>query len=66
MNATINGTPRELPDGMTLDALLAELGLTGNGVAVAVNQRVVSRRTFPEHPLREGDDVEIVRAAAGG
>lgn len=66
MNATINGSPRELPEGTTLDALLAEIGLAASGIAVAVNQRVIPRGAFGGHTLREGDDVEIVRAVAGG
>ncbi|MGP6157234.1 MAG: sulfur carrier protein ThiS [Vulcanimicrobiaceae bacterium] len=66
MTATINGAPRELTEGTTLGGLLAELGLTTNGVAIAVNQRVIPRRTFADHPLQDGDAVEIVRAVAGG
>ncbi len=66
MKATINGSPREVPEGTTLESLVCELGLTASGIAVAVNARVVPRSTFTEHALREGDDVEIVRAVAGG
>ncbi|MFY9781610.1 MAG: sulfur carrier protein ThiS [Candidatus Baltobacteraceae bacterium] len=66
MNATVNGSPRELHAGITLGGLLAELGLAPDGIAVAVNGRVVPRRTFSEHALRDGDTVEIIRAVAGG
>ena len=67
MNATVNGEPRELPAGTTLAALLQELGFERrNGIAVAVNERVVRGATFDDHELCEGDAVEIIRAVAGG
>ena len=67
MNVAVNGRPRELRAGLTVVELLAELGLAAPaGIAVAVNARVVARHTFASHALREGDDVEIIRAVAGG
>ncbi len=38
----------------------------GKGIAIAVNDTVVSRSRWPEQQLREGDRVEIVRAVQGG
>lgn len=67
MTTTINGEPRDLADGQTLEMLLTALGIdTATGIAVAVNARVVRRGTFAEHTLRDGDAVEIIRAVAGG
>ena len=67
MNVAINGEPRELPGEPTLAALLVELGLTAPaGIAVAVNARVVARSAFASHALHDGDEVEIIRAVAGG
>ncbi|HTV72088.1 MAG TPA: sulfur carrier protein ThiS [Candidatus Acidoferrales bacterium] len=66
MRATINGTPRELADGVTLGELLAELGVPRVGVAVAVNETVVRGGSFDGVRLSDGDSVEIIRAVAGG
>ncbi len=66
MTATINGERRAVREGMTLADLLAELDLGTGGIAVAVNERVVRRTAFTEVSLRDGDDVEIIRAVAGG
>ncbi len=66
MTATVNGERRELPDGATVAQLLEALKLERNGIAVAVNERVVRGTAFEEAPLREGDVVEIIRAVAGG
>jgi sulfur carrier protein len=66
MRITVNGQPRELPDGATLAALLAALGLAGQRVAFEVNGAIVPRSARDAHPLRDGDKVEVVTAIGGG
>ncbi len=67
MTATINGEPRDLAEGQTLEMLLHSLGIdAATGIAIAVNARVVRRGAFADHTLRDGDAVEIIRAVAGG
>ncbi len=63
---TVNGTCRELADGLTLGSLLRELGVAPSGIAVAVNERVVRRGSLEGHELHDGDVIEIIRAVAGG
>jgi sulfur carrier protein len=66
MKATINGMLRELPDELTVGALLELLGSSRQGVAVACNDRVVRRSEYELQQLRDGDRVEIIAAVAGG
>ena len=67
MNALVNGAPREVAEGSTVAHLLRDLGVEAPvGVAVAVNACVVRRGAFEEHLLREGDEIEIIRAVSGG
>jgi sulfur carrier protein len=66
VKATINGKARELPDGLTVGALLEILGTSRTGVAVARNDRVVRREQYDLHPLDDGDRIEIIKAVAGG
>ncbi|MGA8533163.1 MAG: sulfur carrier protein ThiS [Candidatus Tumulicola sp.] len=66
MKATINGVPRDLPDGLTIGGLLELLGTTASGIAVARNRRVVRRGEYGSDRIVEGDHVEIIKAAAGG
>jgi sulfur carrier protein len=66
VKATINGRLRELPDELTVAALLELFGSARNGVAVACNDRVVRRAEYATQRLRDGDRVEIIEAAAGG
>ena len=66
MKATINGEIRELPDGMTMERLLAHIKAPERGIAVAKNDRVVRRAAFAQEIVEDGDRVEIIRAVAGG
>jgi len=66
MQVTINGEVREIPDGMTVAALLAHLGVKAPRVAVEVNETVVIRAEHASRVLHAGDGVEIVAFVGGG
>ena len=63
---TVNGEPREVPDGATVSALLESLNIPTTGVAVEVNQAIVRRARHGEVRLSAGDRVEIVTFVGGG
>lgn len=64
MNITINGEVEVHPVPATLLVVLE--GRAGPGTAVAVNGRVIPRLLHREHPVHEGDALEIVTAVQGG
>lgn len=66
MKLTVNGEPREVPDGATVLALLEQLGIVRERVAVEVNLEIVRRARHGEHQLQPGDQVEIVSFVGGG
>ena len=68
MNVVVNGEPRELDAGATVQAVLAALELPGGerGVAVAVDAEVVPRGEWRARELSEGARVEVLRAIQGG
>jgi thiamine biosynthesis protein ThiS len=66
MKVTVNGKPMELPEGLTIDELLTNLGVRREYTAVAVNREVTPRHRYAQAVLREGDKVEIVRPMGGG
>ncbi|MBB4915927.1 sulfur carrier protein ThiS [Streptosporangium saharense] len=66
MNVTINGTAHELPQGATVALAVRRLTETMSGVAVAVNDEVVSRGAWDSTPLAEADRVEVLTAVQGG
>ena len=66
VTATVNGEPQQLPDGITVAALLEHLGVRGDRVAVERNGAVVKRARHAEERLADGDVLEIVSFVGGG
>jgi sulfur carrier protein len=66
MTVTVNGDQRELPDGATVDELVAATTVLVSGVAAAVNGDVVPRGSWAATVLRDGDHIEVVTAVQGG
>ncbi len=62
----VNGKSRSLPVPPTVSALLVELGLKRDGVAVAVNRSVLPRSRHDGHILEDGDRIEVIQAVGGG
>jgi len=62
---TINGEPREVADGLTVAALVTQLGVGGR-VAVELNGEVLRQAQHPEVTLRDGDALEVVTFVGGG
>jgi sulfur carrier protein len=66
MNIQVNGTEREVPDGVTVTELLAALGVPARGVAVAVDGVVVAKADHDRKVVPDGADVEVLTAVQGG
>ena len=66
MNITVNGKSMEIADGVSVDGLLAHLGVKREHTAVAVNRDVTPKSAYAATLLADGDRVEIVRPMGGG
>ena len=66
MRIRLNGKPHDLSAPLSVEELLRELDLADAPVAVAVNRTVVRRGDRGTTRLGEGDEVEVIRAVAGG
>lgn len=68
LTVTLNGEPRELPDGATVADAVAAVGAPsdGRGVAAAVDGEVVPRSAWTGHALAADDRVEVLQAVQGG
>lgn len=66
MNITVNNQPYHSEDRLSLSQLLADLAIKGQGIAVAVNEEIISRNLWEDHNLCDGDRVTVIRATAGG
>lgn len=71
MELIINGDRREYAADTTVAAVVTDITAPGNGavpggIAVAVNDEVVSRASWADTVLAAGDRVDVLTAVQGG
>jgi thiamine biosynthesis protein ThiS len=66
MKLLINGEERSFGDNLTLAALVEQLGLKADRVAIELNRNIVRRDDWPATTLHNGDRLEIVHFVGGG
>ena len=66
MRLTINGEEQSFDQPLTVEQLLEKIGLDSRKVAVECNKEIVSKSTYVETKLAEGDRLEIVHFIGGG
>ncbi len=62
----LNGEPREVPENISLTALLEWLKLPADRVAVERNREIAPRSTWAETIIQPGDQLEVVHFVGGG
>ncbi|HMA18426.1 MAG TPA: sulfur carrier protein ThiS [Thermoanaerobaculia bacterium] len=62
----VNGDERRFPDGTSVAALLAALGVSTPRVAVERNREIVPKAAYSSTLLQEGDALEVVEFVGGG
>jgi thiamine biosynthesis protein ThiS len=65
MNLTINGESQVF-SAETLAALVEQLGMKADRVAIELNREIVAREQWPHTRLHDGDRLEIVHFVGGG
>jgi len=63
---TVNGEPRTVADGTSVQMLLEQLKLSPRNVAVEINRDLAPRAGHAGRILQEGDRLEIVTLVGGG
>jgi len=67
MRLFINGEAREFAAGpLTLAAMVDQLGMKSDRVAIELNREIVGRERWAATLLAEGDRLEIVHFVGGG
>jgi sulfur carrier protein len=66
MDVIVNGSSREVPDGLSVKDLVAHLGLSDGPVAVEINREIVPRADHASRAVATGDTIEIVHFVGGG
>ena len=66
MQIVLNGDPIETVDGCSVEALLQQLGISRERVAVELNADIVPKAGYEKQLLSDGDKIEIVHFVGGG
>ena len=66
MTLHINGEPRDFSSPLSLSALIEQLGMKQDRVAVELNREIVPRDQWGATNLSDGDRLEIVHFVGGG
>ena len=66
MTLKLNGELREVPEGLTLEALIEWLKLPRDRVAVERNLEIVPKARWNVTPIHPGDQLEVVHLVGGG
>ena len=66
MTLHINGEPRDFSSPLSLSALIEQLGMKQDRVAVELNHDIVPRDRWAATNLSDGDRLEIVHFVGGG
>jgi len=53
-------------DGKTVAEMLTDMDISGQRVAVELNEEIVPKAKYGETVLKDGDKVEVVRFVGGG
>ena len=67
MKVYLNNAELELESSTTLSDFLSSQNLmTSSGIAVAVNDAVISKSSWNSQNLQDGDKIVVITATAGG
>jgi sulfur carrier protein len=66
IQVVLNGEPRSIPAGLTVDRLLLFLEMDPSRVAVELNRAIVRKPEWPAAEVRDGAQLEVVWFVGGG
>jgi sulfur carrier protein len=66
MMVTINGERREVPEGLTVAALIEHLGMKDGRIAIERNLDILPRSEWKTTDVHANDSYEIVHFVGGG
>lgn len=66
IEVTVNGQRKRVPSGLTVAALLEELKVASDRVAIEMNKLIVRKRDWPATTVEEGSHIEVIEFVGGG
>lgn len=66
MTVNVNNQSKEITENTSVAQLLQQLEQPENGIAVAINQQIITKTNWENQLLNNGDDLLIIQATQGG
>ncbi|MFB9056839.1 sulfur carrier protein ThiS [Mariniflexile ostreae] len=66
LNVLVNDTPIEMEACANLHQLLQKLNTSSDGIAIAVNNEIISKSSWEQHRVKPNDSILIIKATQGG
>lgn len=66
VNIKVNNKNHQFQSNNSLELILTALDISVNGIAVAVNQDIISKSDWGIKTINEGDEILIITATQGG
>ncbi|MDB5021543.1 MAG: thiamine biosynthesis protein ThiS [Pedobacter sp.] len=67
MEITVNQQSHSVSQHCSLQQMLASVFLQqANGIAIAVNQEIISKANWDTYVLQPGDNITVIKATQGG
>ena len=66
IEVTVNGQPKQVASGQSIAALLEELKIASDRVAIELNKSIVRKRDWHQTAVANGSEIEIVEFVGGG
>lgn len=66
MVINVNNQPKEISKNSSITQLLKHLNQPENGIAVAVNNQIVTKTNWAIRQVVSGDNILIIQATQGG
>lgn len=66
ITVNVNNTAHTFNSSSNLQDLLTQLDISEKGIAIAVNNQIISKTEWGHHQLAEGGHILIIRATQGG
>ena len=66
ITVSVNHNSKTIVENASLSSLLLELNISTDGVAVAINNQVITKKDWESTQLNQNDTITIIQATQGG
>lgn len=66
MTINVNNIQRDIQEESTLASLIMQLNIASKGIAIAVNNEIVTKDKWQDTLVKESDQITIIQATQGG